>query len=118
MKIQNLQDIQLGSWVSNQRTAYKNKSITKEHLDRLNYIGFAWVGKAPWINTATWEEIYQQLVAYKKEHKNTKVPQSYKEDPKLGTWVSKQRTAYNTEKTTEERKLVLTSLCFLWDLKA
>ena len=43
---------------------------------------------------ARWEEMYQRLVAYKKEHKNTRVPQTYNVDPKLGTWVHNQRNAY------------------------
>jgi len=38
-----------------------------------------------------WEEMYQRLVAYKTEHKDTNVPQSYKKDPKLGKWVNAQR---------------------------
>ena len=33
---------QLGTWVSNQRKAYKKKRLSKERVDRLNEIGFVW----------------------------------------------------------------------------
>ena len=58
------------------------------------------------------------IVAYEKEHNDTKVAQHYKEDRQLGSWVNKQRTAYKREKMTEERKRLLNSIGFLWDGKA
>jgi len=65
-----------------------------------------------------WEEVYQRLVAYKKEHNHTKIPIKCKEHPQLGSWVDTQRTAYKKKKMTEERKRLLDSIGFLWDGKA
>jgi len=40
-----------------------------------------------------WMEMYERLVAYQKKYKNTRVPYSYKADPKLRIWVFTQRQA-------------------------
>merc|ERR1712232_322940 len=52
---------------------------------------------------SNWNEMYQRLVAYKTEHGDANVPYRYERDPKLGPWVSNQRTTYNQNKMTEER---------------
>ena len=65
---------QLGQWVSRQRTKYKKNIVSKYRVDLLNSIGFVWKLRVPWI------EMYQKLVAYKKQHKSTSVPRCYKED--------------------------------------
>eukprot|EP00536_Pseudo-nitzschia_multiseries_P019629 jgi/Psemu1/233029/e_gw1.5900.4.1 len=76
------EDPQLGSWVQTQRSDCEES----DRIDRLNRIGFAWNALEE-----KWETMYQRLVAYKKKHNNTNVPQRYKEDPQLGLWVSTQR---------------------------
>jgi len=112
-------DPKLGTWISNQRTTYKNKKMTEERKHLLNSIGFAWVAISPVTvcNSATWEEMYRRLVAYKIEHKDTRVTQRYKKDPQLGTWANNQRATYKKKKMTEERKRLLTSICFAWKLR-
>jgi len=106
---------QLGHWVRKQRATYRNKKITEERKCLLNSIGFAWVALSPGTNTATWEEMYQRLVSYKTEHKDTNVSIKYKKDPKLRTWVKTQRVKYRKKKMTEERKCLLNSIGFLWN---
>ena len=88
--------------------------MTEERKSLLNSIGFVWDFGTK--NNEAWEEMYQRLVAYKKEHKGTSVPQNYKEDPQLGHWVSNQRKAYKNKIMTEERKHLLNSIGFLWEL--
>jgi len=56
--------------------------------------------------------MYEQLVAYEKEHNSTQVPTKYKADPQLGKLVCKQRTRYRNNKMTEERKRLLNSIGF------
>ena len=99
-----------GYWVRTQRVAHRNKTITDEHERLLNYIGFVWN------SSATWEEMYQRLVAYNKVNKDTNVPQKYKEDPRFGRWVHKQRFVHKNKKMTEERKYLLNSIGFVWNL--
>jgi len=39
----------------------------------------------------TWEESYDLLLRFYKEHEHANVPSHYKQDPKLGAWVTRQR---------------------------
>ena len=59
-----------------------------------------------------WTSMFQRLVEYKKEHKNTKVPQQYDEDPKLGMWVHTQRSNYQKDKLLPKRLVLLNSIDF------
>ena len=106
------EDQRLGNWVNNQRNAYQKKKMTVERKRVLDSIGFKWT------TAATWEEMYQRLVAYRKEHNDTKVQSKYKEDPQLGYWVNTQCIAYKKEKMTGERKRLLNSIGFVWDANA
>ena len=95
---------------------HTNKKIKEERKCLLNSIGFAWVALSPGTvrNSATWEEMYRRLVAYKTEHMNNNVPIKYKKDPQLGTWVQTQRNVYKNEKMTEESIRLLNSIGFVW----
>jgi len=109
------EDIKFGSWVKSQRYAYQNKMMTEERKQLLNSIGFVVPDFLSKRNNATWEETYQRLVAYKKEHNDTRVPMRYKEDPQLGRWVRNQRANHRLKKMTEERKYLLNSIGFVWE---
>jgi hypothetical protein len=45
----------------------------------------------------TWEESFELLKGFKEEHGHCNVPDKYKEDPKLGKWVSKQRLQHRKD---------------------
>ena len=103
-------DPRLGNWVHLQRTYYKNKELSVERINRLDSIGFVWdpIDKQ-------WMEMYDRLVAYKNQHRSTRVSQSYMDDPQLGKWVSCQRQVYNNTKVgilSEKRMGLLNSINF------
>jgi hypothetical protein len=108
--IRYVRDPKLGNWVSRQRTFYSNKTIPIDRINRLESIGFVWdpCGEK-------WIEFFYKLVAYKKQHKSTNVPNRYAEDPKLGSWVSSQRTFYNNKTISIDRINRLESIGFVWD---
>ena len=37
-----LEDKQLATWVCNQRTYYRNRKLSKDHIKRLEDLGFIW----------------------------------------------------------------------------
>jgi hypothetical protein len=86
-------------------------------------IGFVFkAGKTPqWTTTErkTWDERYQELLAFKEEHGHTLVSQ--KSGSALGVWVKEQRTGYRKmkqgEKThmTAEKALMLKEIGFHFD---
>ena len=69
--------------------------MTEECKRLLDSIGFVWTGVKARVDDVRWERIYQRLVAYKKEHNDTRVPQKDSVDPKLGYWVMKKRAMYS-----------------------
>ena len=88
--------------------------MTEERKQLLDSIGFECDLSTK--NIAAWEEMYQRLVEYKKEYKDTKAPAFCKKDPKLGRWVYNQRSTYRNKKMMEERKQRLDSIGFVWEL--
>lgn len=66
----------------------------------------------------TWQESYENLVAYKEHYGDCSVPQKYKGNPKLGGWVNKQRKKYRNPakygQLKDEHIDMLTSLGFKW----
>ena len=74
----------------------------------LDSIGFVWKFRATPISV-DWEVRFQQLVEYKRVHGDCNVPQRYKANPQLGTWVITQRTKEETM-SEKRRKQVWTPL--------
>jgi superfamily II DNA or RNA helicase len=97
----------LGGWVSDQRK--RRGTISEERKARLNALSFVW---EPLGNQ--WEEGFQNLQAFVKEHGHCSVPLRYKsaDGYGLGEWVSTQR---RQERIPEERKQRLDALGFVWD---
>jgi hypothetical protein len=105
-------DPRLGRWVGWQRHIYRNETLSEYRVNLLDSIGFVW--KISQI--APWEEMYQRLVIYKKQHKSTNVPNRYQADPKLGLWVGEQRKIYSKQKLSIDRINHLESIGFVWNI--
>ena len=105
-------DAKLGPWVAVQRQANYNNTLLPDRYSLLDSIDFDW-GDGKRIYT-DWMETYQQLVVYKQQYNTTNVPANYKEDPKLCTWVYRQRYAYKNKNMPEERISCLNSIGFDW----
>lgn len=99
---------QLGSWVSNQRMAYRNQRllamglkpvsnprINAWQVTQLEALGFVWGG----LDESAWDKKFCLLKKYVAKHGTSQVPQSLdtQEFPRLGQWVSDQRRAYRSE---------------------
>lgn len=64
-----------------QRRNYKTGKIQKDHLDRLNEIGFPWLSH----HSNSWEQKFNELVAFKQKHGHFSV--SKEVNPGLNSWV-------------------------------
>ena len=75
------------------------------------------------IQEAKWLERFQELKEFKKEMGHCNVPTRYSKNPRLGKWVSSQRTEFRRLKegkattATKERVDMLDSVCFVWESK-
>ena len=96
----------LGPWVSIQRMKKNNNKLTEDRVKRLNDLGFVWV-----IMTE-WEENYEELVNYKKQHGDCKVSQL----TKLGRWVHFQRIKYKRNMLEQHKIDKLNALGFVWPI--
>ena len=60
-----------------------------------------------------WNEMFQRLTSYKKQHNSTSVPQQYAADIELGRWVDTQRSLNMV--MSEYRMGLLNSIGFVWN---
>jgi NAD-dependent oxidoreductase involved in siderophore biosynthesis len=103
----------LGRWINKQRHFYKTKQLKQNYIDKLNEIGFVWVLR----ERKDWEERYQELQEYKRDHGNYNVPQIYPEHRSLGMWVQNQRQLYKRKQIKQERIIKLNEIGFIWKAK-
>ena len=111
----------LGSWISNNRTWYKNNShsetLNKERIAMLEKIGMIWDK-----NNVLWERNFAEAEKYFKTHGNLNVPAEYVSESgiKLGAWIKKLRkieqgdTGMGTPLTAEQ-KMRLDKIGMAWN---
>ncbi|MCH8839163.1 MAG: Helicase associated domain protein [Planctomycetes bacterium] len=63
----------------------------------------------------SWDLRYGELQRFKDEHGHCNVPQSWPDNPQLGTWVQNQRIRMKQDKFSKERIARLEALGFVWD---
>ena len=102
---------QLGSWCSSQRTSYKNGTLSKERINKLNLIqNWNWSQM-----DAYWERGYSNLMQYIGKEGHSSVPQKYVSELdgfKLGSWVSDRRRSC----TEEQRKVLDATAGWVWNV--
>ena len=100
----------LGTWVTSQRSAYRDEKLAQDRIDRLNSIGFKWTLKEGGPKVP-WETRFNELVQYKAKHGDCNIP---RRQGQLGDWVSKQRIAYRDDKLEQDRIDRLNGIGFDW----
>eukprot|EP00542_Grammatophora_oceanica_P020276 CAMPEP_0194034854 /NCGR_PEP_ID=MMETSP0009_2-20130614/7302_1 /TAXON_ID=210454 /ORGANISM="Grammatophora oceanica, Strain CCMP 410" /LENGTH=546 /DNA_ID=CAMNT_0038675957 /DNA_START=139 /DNA_END=1780 /DNA_ORIENTATION=+ len=121
-------DPSLGAWVSTQRRQYKvlmsgsceSTPITPERAARLETIGFVWKTGDP--RHVPWDDRFKELLEFKKKYGHVLVPIGYKDNTKLGNWVSTQRQerrllrlGRKSTRLTQERIEMLDKIGFIWE---
>jgi hypothetical protein len=100
----------LFDWTTNQRLS--KSVLTSAQLQKLNSIQFDWETRT--YKEVQWIEMYRALVDFKKKYGHTKVPQDFKENKTLGSWVSRQRSSKTRNILAPERIKLLNKVGFLW----
>ena len=103
----------LGQWGIKQRRAEKLGTLGQDKKQQLERVGFVWGTRHA---QHTWEQSFQRLLAYKKEHGNLLVPKHYKTSHGfgLGTWVINQRIAEKLGRLGQDKKQKLEQVGFVW----
>lgn len=102
------EDQHLAPWV--QRTRLNKHELDPQKIKLLNAIGFDWTLKRRVIRS--WEDMYERLIKFKLKHGHTRVPVQWKEDRKLGKWVSRMR--FIKDELPKEKKDRLNAVGFDW----
>lgn len=100
----------LNVWISNNRTFYVNKRLSKERIEKLEKIGMVW-------NTFNdkWNIMFKIAEKYYLEHGNLLTQDTG--DKKLDSWIIRQRKLYATGKLSKEQIEKLDSIGMAWKLK-
>lgn len=102
----------LAIWVGSQRINYKNKTLSKDKITKLQSIGFTFDPQEE-----NWQINLDQLIEYLKAN-DGKYPSA--DDPrpeirKICAWVFKQRKSYNKKQLPANRLEKLKSIGFVFD---
>lgn len=96
----------LGGWVSTQRL---NKHMLSDvQIEKLDALGFNWN-----IDDERWNQRYEELLAYRAEKGNCRVPEHYAPNPALGLWVA--NTRRRGDRLTKRQMRKLEKIGFVWD---
>ncbi|MGV3640553.1 MAG: helicase associated domain-containing protein, partial [Adhaeribacter sp.] len=87
----------LSAWLYRLRA--NKQALSHRKVELLNQLGLDWSLRKKTL--MSWESMYKQLVAFKKEHHHTRVPVKWPPSPRLGKWVSRMR--YERGKLDPER---------------
>jgi len=98
----------------------KQKAIMEQLEDDigfLNRVDFIWCAAEP---PRSWDECFEDLKLFEKEHGHTRVPQLYPLNQRMANWVNSQRKTYELLKSgkmspmTAERIEKLEQIGFVW----
>jgi superfamily II DNA or RNA helicase len=105
--------LNLGQWVSHHRVLYQRGQLSQDRVQLLEAVpGWAWN-----VNDALWEEGYRRVLAFAKEHGDSRVPVDYiEQDYSLGQWARVQRVSYKDGQLEPQRIARLEALPgWTWD---
>jgi predicted helicase len=100
-------DFKLGIWVSNQRKNYSLDLISRDRIQKLESIGFAWDAISD-----RWDQMFESLRNYQSKNGHCRIPKSHKE---LGLWIGVQRRNFRKKSMPSDHLFKLNSIGFDWD---
>ena len=112
----------LAYWVQNQRAGWietqngktKPRAQTLVQIKRLEDLGFDFGSASTYEDF--WEENFAALLSYKTKYGDCNVSYKSEEYSQLATWVNSQRIRLRAGKLSEQRRLRLTEIGFIWEL--
>ena len=99
----------LANWIVQQRVSRNDGTLTREKIELLDRLGFKW---SPYGHR--WRENYLALIQFKQRFGDCRVPQEWKENRKLATWVCTQRLRRKAGALSDDRIRALDKLGFDW----
>jgi len=91
------------------RSYYKKGKLSDKQIQQLEELGFVWD-----IIEESWNQLFTQLIKFKKEFKHVNVPSSH-DNQWLVTRISSVRASYRDNKLSDEQIQQLEELGFVWN---
>ena len=116
-------DVNLGSWIANQRKGYKRGNLSDDRIKLLEKINIQWEIRNEKNFLMKWMKNYFYAKKYYLEHGNLLVPINYEiKDSNdntiyLGKWIIMQRRYYVTKKLNKEKIELLNSIKMVWNIR-
>jgi hypothetical protein len=109
-----LEGVPLKNWISMMRTSKRQDCLSEEQISKLDQIGMVWEDT----RKVSWENSYEAVCKYQKEHGNLKIPAKYVSEDgyRIGRWIRHQREMY-PDRLSEERKRRLDSIGMVWKVE-
>lgn len=113
----------LARWVARQRHHLKTQHLTPDRRHRLEELGIQRTAAAPARSRAAserprefaWRGMFDALTSFKAVEGHCDVPRRWAASPKLGRWVSAQRSLQQSGRLSVERFRRLAEIGFRWD---
>ena len=102
----------LASWCKNQRTLRSAGRLSANRISRLEAVQFVWNRLE-----ASWNERYEELVAFGRTHGHVNVPSTKRSRSKLSLWCEVQRRFRKNRTLSPERIALLDALGFAWTFR-
>jgi len=103
-------EMALGQWVARQRRSKQKGSLSVAKRTKLENLGLAWN------RNDQWDELFECLVEYQKQHGDCNVPRDYRIGAKhLGTWLVHQRQSKRKGDLDPLRQARLEDLGIEWN---
>lgn len=119
----------LAWWVTTQRRNRRRGRLTTEQIALLDGLNLNWQPMQGLQKKARsdsrsgehvfhklWLKRFEELVRYKVEHGNCRVPSGWSQNQKVANWVGVQRSAYRRAKLSPDRIQMLETIGFDWVL--
>ena len=100
----------LSNWVSKLRRDYNKGTLAKEKIAQLEAMHFDWNPLE-----TDWNKMYVALKEYIKKNGNSRVPNNFADNPKLGNWANTRRAFYHKGKLSKTSFLKLEAIGFDWN---
>ncbi len=101
-------------WV--ERMRQQENKLHPSRRKQLRELGFPFRDKIQKRKEEGWEKMYQQLRAFYRKYKHSRVSANDKENPKLGSWVNTLRKKGRNNLTAEQRRKLI-QVRFIWDIQ-
>jgi hypothetical protein len=104
----------LGTWISNQRKAYKKNELSQSKINMLNEINMIWN-----VFESNWKNNYFLAKRYYKDNGHLLIPITHEDQGiNLGKWISHQRDSYKgigNSKLSENQIKLLNAIGMKWE---